>query len=120
MISNPGIHTLTYAGYDNVNNKNEKSIFFRVDTHGPEIQTQFAVTPKDNKYPSYTSLFLSATDQEVGADQIRYRINGGKEQLYVAPLKGFAKNQEYKVEIVAVDLLGNTSQSVVVFKTDRY
>lgn len=120
LISGAGAHTLTYAGYDNVNNKNEKSIFFQVDTKGPEIQSQFAVAPKDNKYPSYTSLFLSATDQEVGADQIRYRINGGKEQPYLAPLKGFAKNQEYKVEVIATDLLGNVSQTVITFRTDRY
>lgn len=121
VIEKAGAHALAYAGYDNVNNKNERSVFFQVDVHGPEIQAQFAVAPsKDNKYPSYTSLFLSATDQEVGADQIRYRINGGKEQTYIAPLRGFAKNQEYKVEVTALDLLGNTSKTVIAFKTDRY
>ena len=115
-----GFHKLTYVGYDNVNNKNERNTFFVVDTQGPEIHTQFTVAPKDNKYPSYTNLYLSASDLEVGADQISYSINGGKVQPYTGPIKGFIKNKDYTINVTATDLLGNTTRSEIKFKTDRY
>jgi hypothetical protein len=120
-ISMSGLHTLHYFGYDNVNNKNTRTSLFYVDIEGPTINAQFAVSPsKEGKYPSYTSVYLSATDKEVGAGEIRYSINGAKEQVYLAPLKGFLKNKEYTIKIKAVDLLGNVSQTEVKFKTDRY
>ena len=119
-LSATGFQTLNYFGYDNVNNKNSKSTFFIVDSKGPEIAHQFAGAPNKERYPSYTSIYLSATDSEVGADQIRYSLNGAKEQLYIAPIKGFAKNKEYTMKITATDLLGNTSTTEVKFRTDRY
>jgi hypothetical protein len=116
-----GLHTLHYFGYDNVNNKNSRSSLFYVDVEGPTINAQFAVSPsKEGKHPSYTSVYLSATDKEVGAGDIWYSINGAKEQVYIAPLKGFSKNKDYTIKIKAVDLLGNVSQTEVKFKTDRY
>ncbi len=119
-LSSSGFQTLNYFGYDNVNNKNSKSTFFMVDSKGPEIAHQFAGAPNKERYPSYTSIYLSATDSEVGTDQIRYSINGAKEQLYIAPIKGFAKNKEYTLKITATDLLGNFSTKEVKFRTDRY
>ncbi|MBA4144837.1 MAG: hypothetical protein C0523_03655 [Cytophaga sp.] len=120
-ITVTGLHTLHYFGYDNVNNKNEKATLFYVDAEGPEINAQFAVAPsKEGKLPSYTSVFLSATDNEVGAGEIKYSINGGKELLYVAPIKGFAKNKDYTIRVKATDLLGNESSKEIKFRTDRY
>jgi hypothetical protein len=119
-LSATGFQTLNYFGYDNVNNKNSKSTFFIVDSKGPEIAHQFAGAPNKERYPSYTAIYLSATDSEVGADQIRYSINGAKEMVYSAPIKGFAKNKDYTVKITATDLLGNVSSTEVKFKTDRY
>jgi len=120
-ITARGLHRLTYAGYDNVNNKNMKDILFVFDTQGPSISSRFAAPANaEGKYPSYTTIYLAAEDQEVGADQIRFSINGGKEQIYSAPLRGFAKNKSYTLKVTATDLLGNTTQSEIVFKTDRY
>jgi hypothetical protein len=119
--TNSGFHKLTYFGYDNVNNKNTRETMFVVDTKGPTITHQFSVSPNaEGKYPSYTNIYLAAMDAEVGADQIRFSINGTKEQLYVAPLKGFAKNKEYTIKVTATDLLGNTSQTTIAFKTDKF
>ncbi len=120
-VTSSGLHSLSYFGYDNVNNKNSKKTDFIVDVTGPEISSQFS-TPlsKESKYPSYVTIYLAAVDAEVGVDQIRYSINDGKEQLYIAPLKGFLKDKEYTIKMSAVDLLGNTSQKVVSFKTDKY
>lgn len=120
-IAQAGYHTMEYYGYDNVNNKNTKSTLLITDITGPEITYQQAVAAsKDGKYPSYTTVFLSATDSEVGLDQIKYSINGGKEQFYAAPIKGFVKNKEYTIKVTATDLLGNSSSSEIKFKTDRY
>ncbi|MCZ8214909.1 MAG: hypothetical protein O9262_01655, partial [Cyclobacteriaceae bacterium] len=116
-----GAQRLFYFGYDNVNNKNAKETFFVIDRQGPQITNQFAVPPnKEGKYPSYTTIYLAAVDAEVGADGITYSINGAKEQPYIAPLKGFAKNKEYTIKVNATDLLGNKSTTDVKFKTDRY
>jgi hypothetical protein len=120
-LNGTGLQYLTYAGYDNVNNRNSKSVFYYIDADGPEIHSQFAVAPgKEGKYASYTTVFLSATDDIVGAGEIRYTINGSKEQTYTAPLKGFSKNKTYLVHIKAIDLLGNVSEQDLTFKTDRY
>jgi hypothetical protein len=120
-VADEGLHQLNYFGYDNVNNKNSKTTYFMVDTNGPEITIQFANAANDaNKYPSYTTVYLAATDAEVGTEKISYSINGGKEQAYVAPLRGFEKDKEYKVAIKAYDLLGNESEIELVFETDTY
>jgi hypothetical protein len=116
-----GLHKFNYYGYDNVNNRNAKSTLFYVDEIGPEINAQFTVAPnKEGKYPSYTNIYLSATDSEVGAGEIRFKISNGKEQIYGVPLKGFTKNQSYTIKIIAYDLLGNSTEKEVKFNTDRY
>jgi hypothetical protein len=120
MASSVGFQKLDYFGYDNVNNKNSKSTFFVVDAKGPEITTQFGVAPTNEKYPSYASIYLSANDAEVGSDKIMYSINGAKEQPYISPIKGFAKNKSYTLRITATDLLGNRSTKELKFDTDRY
>jgi hypothetical protein len=120
-IPENGMPKLQYFGYDNVNNKNSKEIFFITDRKGPQITNQFAAPAnKDGKYPSYTTIYLGAVDSEVGADLIKYSINGAKEQPYIAPLKGFLKNKEYTIRVTATDLLGNKSETEIKFKTDRY
>lgn len=120
MDAASGFQSFDYFAYDNVNNKNSKSSFFIVDTKGPEIAHQFSVSPNNGKVPSYASIFLSATDSQVGTDQIRYSINGGKEQVYISPIKGFAKGKKYTIKVFASDLLGNPSNSEISFTTDRY
>jgi hypothetical protein len=120
VLSQGGFQNLNYFAYDNVNNKNSKSTFFVLDEKGPSINYEFSAPVKENKYPAYTVLYLTASDVEVGADQIQYSINGGKALPYIGPIKGFLKNKEYTIKITATDLLGNSSVNEVKFKTDRY
>ncbi len=120
-VAKDGLHKLAYYGYDNVNNKNAKETFFVTDTQGPTITHQFSSSAnKEGKYAAYTTVYLAAADTEVGADQIRYSINGTKEQFYIAPLKGFTKNKEYIIKVTATDMLGNSSSTEIKFKTDKY
>ncbi len=120
-IETKGLYRLNYFAYDNVNNRNSKATYFIVDANGPEITHQFSTQPsKEGKYPSYTTIYLAAVDIEVGAGKIRYRINDGAEQFYNAPLQGFKKDKEYKITIKGYDLLGNLSETELIFKTDTY
>ena len=53
-------------------------------------------------------------------NEIHYTINDAKDQLYIAPLKGFAKNKDYTIKVKATDLLGNESSKEIKFRTERY
>jgi hypothetical protein len=120
-IATSGKHTIDYFGYDNVNNRNTKSIAVIVDDQGPSVFSQFSVAPiTDNTYPSNVSLFLAGTDQHIGIQKIMYAINGGKETLYATPLSGFQKDKDYTIKVTAFDLLGNKSTHEAKFKTGRY
>ncbi|MCG8307754.1 MAG: hypothetical protein MI975_10230 [Cytophagales bacterium] len=116
-----GRHTLQYFGYDHVNNKNSKSTTFIVDDQGPEITYEFSSPPNANeKYPSYTTLFLAAMDKEVGIGRITYRINKGKEKTYQSPIRRFGKNKEILIIIKAYDLLNNLTETELRFVTGDY
>jgi hypothetical protein len=120
-ITNSGKHTIEYFGYDNVNNRNSKTIFILVDDQGPTIFSQFSVAAiSENKYPSNVSLFLAATDQQIGTQRIVYSINDGKETIYAAPLSGFLKEKQYTVKVTAIDLLGNKTNKEIKFETGKY
>jgi hypothetical protein len=120
-INTPGNHTINYFGYDNVNNRNTKSISIIVDDQGPSIFSQFSVASiSENKYPSNVSLFLAATDAQVGTKQIVYSINDGKETIFAAPLSGFQKDKQYVIKVTALDLLGNKTMKEIKFETARY
>jgi hypothetical protein len=120
-ITNSGKHTIDYFGYDNVNNRNSKTFFIITDDQGPVIANQFSVAAiSENKYPAYVSLFLAATDSQVGSQRIVYSINDGKETIYSAPITGFQKEKQYVLKVTAFDLLGNKTSKEVRFETGKY
>jgi hypothetical protein len=120
-ITNSGKHTIDYFGYDNVNNRNSKTFFIITDDQGPVIANQFSVAAiSENKYPAYVSLFLAATDSQVGSQRIVYSINDGKETIYSAPITGFQKDKQYVLKVTAFDLLGNKTSKEVRFETGKY
>jgi hypothetical protein len=120
-IPDAGKHSIEYIGYDNVNNRNSRSFTLIVDAQGPTVMEQYSVTPiSENKYPSNVSLFLAATDQQVGIQRITYRINEGKETPYVSPINGFQKQKNYVIKVVATDLLGNHTTKEINFTTATY
>ncbi|TAG54455.1 MAG: hypothetical protein EAZ27_08960 [Cytophagales bacterium] len=123
-IASEGRITLNFFGYDNVNNRNIKKTNFIVDNDGPEVISTFSISStkegEEELYPSYSIVYLAATDDFIGNDYITYAVNGGEELPYKGGIKGFEKNKEYIITIKAVDKLGNKTVEELSFKTDKY
>ncbi len=130
IANEEGYHTIKFRGTDLVNNVEiEKSSFCLVDNNAPDIFVNFSIQStgkevKDGKtfpvYPSYTQLYVAATDRYSGAEKIYYSINGGIQSLYIsakdiADKKLLSKAGFYAVKIKAVDKLGNESEETVEF-----
>ncbi len=116
QIDKEGLQSVTFVGYDNVNNTNQSDFFFVVDDTGPEIYSRYGILSIDQKnvdgkmldvYPDHVALFLSATDKLVGYEKMYYSINGGPEKFYSTLIYDFKKGTKYKVKVRALDKLGN-------------
>ncbi len=104
-----GTHKIEYFGYDNVNNRNEKSFYVFVDNTGPELNHIFSVKPlSQDTYPADVTLFITAQDNLTGVSKIFYTLNDGKKKTYTNFIKGF-KEGENNIVFEAYDLLNNKS-----------
>lgn len=119
-----GIHQIAYQGYDHLLNKSEETFTMITDVQGPEIFPRLSIaaiglTEMEGVelpvYPKHVALFLSATDELTGFDQIYYSTNGGVEQEYKGVIRGFKEGEIVKVNIRATDLLGNELQHEFAF-----
>ncbi|MBB6459317.1 OmpL47-type beta-barrel domain-containing protein [Flammeovirga kamogawensis] len=128
-----GDQTLHYRSIDNVNNEEapvEEKFF--VDNDGPEIHYNMSIEPigkhgEFDIYPSFTKLYLGATDAHVGTKEIRYSINGAAMQLYssgsnldISEKEHLKKDQHYKIKVVATDNLGNETKKTVEFYVGQH
>ena len=77
-----------------------------------------SVRTEDNLpvYPNYVRMFVGATDEKTGTKSIKYSIDGGKMTEYSSPRTldiserdTFTESKVYEVEVIAEDMLGNTS-----------
>ena len=123
-IPEAGYHKIEMFGYDNVNNRNVDVFEFIVDDVPPQIIANFsdvASVVKDglNIYPSYTRLYLAATDQETGVEKMYYAINGGPKKLYNGIIQGFKKGKKYTIDVYAYDNLRNESQKTIEFIIEK-
>lgn len=117
-----GKYTLSYRGYDNVNNSSFSSFWFIVDKTGPDIFERFSIEPIGQKsnmniYPSHTVVFLSATDKDCGFDRLQVSINDRPYAAYTGYINNLAKNTKYKIKVKAYDKLGNSKETVFEFMT---
>lgn len=112
-----GKNKIIYTGYDNVNNSNESSFEVIVDKNGPTIEKRFSIESQQENYPVHTKIYLSATDKEVGTQEIYYSINGGTEKTYTAPISNFQKGKSYQIKVRAIDQLKNESIQEFEFQT---
>jgi hypothetical protein len=129
-IDKAGFHKISFKATDNVNNvevAKESAIY--VDNLAPEIYVTFSIEPireetKDGiqypVYPTFSKLYLSATDKSTGEEEIYYSINGGTVTKYTSAdliLKTglLSKEQFYTVKVTAKDKLGNQNEKIINF-----
>jgi hypothetical protein len=126
-IEKEGFHTVTFSAVDNVNNTEVKKISsFFVDSTAPLIHYNFSVksigekTIRGESYPIYPSnamLYIAATDNACGGEQIEYKING-KPALTAIPIKGLVPGN-YEIEIISWDVLKNKSSQILKFSIEN-
>lgn len=114
---NEGKFNIKYWGTDLVNNvESQNSLIIVVDNTAPFIITNFSTSKIGSsaavdgsildEYPLGTKLFLAATDESSGTDQILYSLNTSKEQIFSAPIV-FNEVGEQTITIRSVDRVGN-------------
>ncbi len=69
-------------------------------------------------YPRHLTIFLAATDNMTGTHQVFYSLNGGGEQLYQQPLTCFAPKKTNRLQIKAIDKLGNEAMEEMIFMVE--
>lgn len=123
-LDKDGFHSISYIGLDNVNNEAKKSFILVVDNTGPETFSHFSINKIGTQklddqpepiaiYPKNASLYLAATDHQVGTASIFYKLDNGAEKLYTGPIK-VNRTGLRRVDIRAVDKLGNETKAEAV------
>ena len=129
-IPNEGFHTIKFRAIDRVNNvEKTKESSCLVDNYPPKIYVNFSIEPIDKKtvggetlnvYPTYTKMYIGATDKYSGTESIYISINGGPKIRYISA-KDIArrglinKPGTYTVSIEAIDKLGNKNTKTIKF-----
>jgi hypothetical protein len=123
-INKEGVHSITYTGYDNVDNSSTNTFICVEDNIGPEIFFRFSIPSEKTKnidgknysiYPNHVVLFLSSTDASVGFDKLLYSVNGAPVKTYTSLIRGFQREKAYSINVTSVDKLSNKSQKTIDF-----
>ncbi|MCK5029336.1 MAG: hypothetical protein KAR57_06865 [Bacteroidales bacterium] len=123
-INKEGVHSITFTGYDNVDNSSTNTFICVEDNIGPEIFFRFSIPSEKTKnvdgknysvYPNHVVLFLSSTDASVGFDKLLYSVNGAPNKTYTSLITGFQKEKAYSINVTSIDKLGNKSQKTIDF-----
>ncbi len=129
-IPTEGYHTIKFRAIDRVNNvEKTKESSCLVDNYPPKIYVNFSIEPIDvkdvngeklNVYPTYTKMYIGATDKYSGTEAIYLSVNGGPKFRYISAKdiarRGLiSKPGTYTVVIEAIDKLGNKSTKTVKF-----
>lgn len=118
-LSAQGYNSLSYFGYDNVNNRNINVFSFYLDDEKPSIFIQFntgSIEVRNGKsvYPITAGIFLSATDRTSGIKSMSYILDKGPEKPYAGLITSLSKG-EHKLTVKAKDFLDNEAVQEVVF-----
>lgn len=116
-ITKEGRLVVRYFSVDNVNNREDtQAVVVMLDNTPPTIIETFSVTPGANqnnqssiKIPLSTSLFLAATDNAAGVNEIWYSFDGKKELKYTQPLV-FGNKGLFNLTLKSKDNVGNTAE----------
>lgn len=122
-IRQSGRHRVTYRARDRVGNLESPRAFeVLVDADGPVIRVGYSIPPEKEPgtgievLPPGALLFVSAEDASGGLQKITYRIDGGAELIYRAPLSNFRPGSFPSIVVAATDLLGNRSEKTLHLK----
>ena len=76
-------------------------------------------------YPNYSAMFLSATDRDVGTEDIFYSVDNGpllqldgKQSIDLSEINRSDDKRFVRIRIVAEDKLGNKSEREATFYVD--
>ena len=134
-VNGEGIHSVSYFSIDNVNNEERVKIErFEVDNSPPIINFSFSVQSASevdvddsrfDLYPNYSLMFLSATDRDVGTENIYYSVDNGsvmeldrRLSIDLADLNRSDQKRLVTIQIIAEDKLGNRSEKEAKFYID--
>lgn len=124
ILSNEGVHHISMYGYDHLENMTRQVFDVVVDTTGPVIYERFSSPPvgtlliegkKINEYPNTLVIFLSATDDRSGYQELSYQLNNNPVQSYVKDINGFIPGKINIIKAKAIDKLGNKSEKIIEF-----
>ena len=113
-----GKHTVSYTGYDRVNNSKTKDFLVVVDNIAPKVFYFFSLEKigggtRQPFYPVGTRIYLAATDNVVGTKAIMYKLNSQPESLYNQPIVLLNKGSHI-LKVKATDALGNQSAEEII------
>ena len=119
------LYNVSYSAMDNVDNKSEqKNIKVFVDSELPTLSYEFGVTnitgetvkvdAATKTFPEKVILFLFGSDNDSGVAYIQYSINGAPHKYYANPIP-LDQSNEYSVEVIVSDNVGNQHTEVVNF-----
>lgn len=120
-------YVIEVKAYDKLGNVNTSKVIFGTDNTGPEVFARFSVTPVGSHesdgvmidvYPDHVSMFLSVVNTPIAYDRIYYSINNGKARPYQGIIDGFKSGSIIKMNIRALDRLGNETKKQIVFKIE--
>jgi len=125
VIDKEGVQKVDYYAMDNVNNRISKDFVVVVDNQGPEINFSFSTNATSSLqssdgtdktipvYPVGTTIYLAATDVQIGIDNIFVAIDGKPETIYTMPIKLTQKGLK-SLKVRAADQLGNSTMSELI------
>ncbi len=118
QIAEEGKHTVSYTGYDRVNNSKAKNFLVVVDNVAPKVFWHFSLEKIATNagvpvYPMGTFVFLAATDNVVGTKAVYYKLNEQPETAYSQTILLTRKGNN-TIKIWASDRLGNKSKEEVI------
>lgn len=129
-IEQQGFNVVKFKSTDRVENTETVKVSnVAVDNGAPIIYVRFSIEKIRTKdyegkelpvYPSYSKIYMAATDQHSGTAKIFYSINGGPSVDYILNNKiskggAFTKPGLYTVKVKASDKLGNESVEEIMF-----
>ena len=129
-IKREGFNSIKFKSTDRVENtESMKESKVVVDNSSPKIYMRFSIEKIRTEeydgqelpvYPSYSKIYMAATDQHSGTAKIFYSINGGPMVDYIVNNKvskggAFTKPGLYTVKVKAIDKLGNESVEEIMF-----